>query len=133
MPPSVTLSWRIGRVTSETLDSGSTFSVSTSFSCSIQAKIPDSSPANGASSSSGTFRRASRAMRATVSLSSDIQNSQRSIGGVVADAGPAVQWLQCLGQEDAAGARRIARNLAENLPAMAFVDFRRLETDRVEN
>src|SRR5437868_10860422 len=73
MPPSVTLSSRIGSVTSETLAIGSTFLVSTSFSCSIQARIPDSSPASGASSSSGTFRRASRAMRATVSLSSDIK------------------------------------------------------------
>src|SRR5258708_29405393 len=73
MWPSVTLSSRRGSVTSETLDSGSTFLVSTSFSCSIQARIPDSSPASGPSSSSGTLRRASRAMRATVSLSSDIQ------------------------------------------------------------
>src|SRR6185312_16705045 len=76
MPPSVTLSWRIGRVTSDTLASGATLAVSTSFSCSIQARIPDSSPASGSSSSSGTFRRASRAMRATVSLSSDIETLQ---------------------------------------------------------
>jgi hypothetical protein len=59
---------------------GSTLLVSTSFNCSIQAKMPESSPASGANSSSGTFRRASRAMRATVSLSSDItalQNAQK--------------------------------------------------------
>src|SRR5579872_1105446 len=73
MAPSVTLSARIGSVTSEALASGSTFLVSTSFSCSIQARIPDSSPANGTSSSSGTLSRASRAIRATASLSSDIR------------------------------------------------------------
>src|SRR5471030_3175043 len=55
--------------------------------------------------------------------------SKRSIGGVVADAGPTVQWLQYLGQEDAAGAGRIARNLAKHLPAMALVEFGGLEAD----
>src|SRR5689334_19953651 len=72
----------MGSVTSETLASGSTFLVSTSFSCSIQARIPDSSPASGASSSSGTFSRARRAMRATASLSSDIPGSKRLNGAV---------------------------------------------------
>src|SRR5262245_34221784 len=82
MPPSVTLSSRIGSVTSDTDDIGSTFLVSTSFSCSIQARIPESSPASGASSSSGTFSRARRAMRATASLSSDIPGSKRLNGAV---------------------------------------------------
>jgi hypothetical protein len=72
MPPSVTLSARIGRVTSGTEDSGSTSLVSTSFSCSIQARIPDSSPASGASPHQAPSDGPERAMRATVSLSSDI-------------------------------------------------------------
>src|SRR5204863_4095570 len=83
MPPSVTLSWRSGRVTSDTLASGSTLAVSTSFSCSIQARTPDSSPARVPSSSPGTLRRASRAMRATVSLSSDINPAPKPLNGAV--------------------------------------------------
>src|SRR6185312_555890 len=40
---------------------------------------------------------------------------------------------QFLGHEDPAGARRVARDLAEHPPAILLVELRRLETDGVEH
>ncbi len=51
-PPSVTTSSRIGSLTATAEAIGSTPSVSTSFSCSIQARMPDSSSASGSSRAS---------------------------------------------------------------------------------
>src|SRR5439155_15878882 len=58
-PPSVTTSSRIGSFTATAEVIGSTPSVSTSLSCSIQAMMPDSSRARGSRRSSDSLMRAS--------------------------------------------------------------------------
>src|SRR5215217_3109718 len=81
-PPSVTASSRSGRTAWTTLVSGSTPSVSTSASCSIQAMMPFSSWASGSSRASGSAMRASRATLRTVAASMAILASFVSNAGV---------------------------------------------------
>src|SRR5690606_18472247 len=92
--PSVTTSSRIGRERPSTaLVIGATPSTSTSFNCSIQAMMPLSSAAMGATRSSGSESRASLATRRTVFSSIDMalryqRGAPRSRAGGFAGPGP---------------------------------------------
>src|SRR5689334_2647516 len=72
MPPSVTWSARFFSVMATTRVIGSTASVSTSSSCLIHAKMPESSFSNAFASVSLTLMRARRAIRRTVASSTSI-------------------------------------------------------------
>src|SRR5690349_4311098 len=85
---------------------GATFVVSTSWSCSIQLRIPESWPAIVSRSASATSIRARVAMRRTVALSNDIRYISK--GAEV----PAAEWrntrygdLQARGTKGATGAK----------------------------
>src|SRR5215813_8667895 len=79
IPPSVTWSGRFFSVMATTRVIGSTASVSTSSSCLIHSKIPDSSFSSAFASASLTLMRARRAIRRTVASSTSICRSRRYV------------------------------------------------------